>query len=101
MRRVEHVCAIGRSGAAMNAVLAGAIAMALAVAGLFFYRFWRKTNDRIFALFSLSFFVLAVNRVAGVFLGQSHGDYLFWVRLLAFTIILVAVIDKNRSTKPS
>jgi hypothetical protein len=81
----------------------GGIAMGFAVAGLFFLRFYRKTRDRLFALFALAFFVLAVNRI-GLVLAAQHGvkgDYLYWVRLVAFLLILVAIVDKNRAQKSS
>jgi hypothetical protein len=85
----------------MNQVVGGAIAMGFLVAGVFFFRFWRETRDRLFALFAVSFFVLAVNR-AGIGLAGSGDarDYLYWVRLLAFALILAAILDKNRSRQP-
>jgi hypothetical protein len=86
----------------MNEILTGALAMAFVVAGIFFLRFWRETRDRLFGLFALAFFVLAVNRV-GLALAapeSGRGDYHYWVRFLAFALILVAILDKNRSGKP-
>lgn len=79
----------------------GVVAMGFAVAGLFFLRFWRQTRDRLFALFSLAFFVLAANRVGFALVArhEGRGDYLYWVRLLAFLLILVAIVDKNRSRR--
>jgi hypothetical protein len=86
----------------MSQLMIGAIAMGFLVAGLFFLRFWRETRDRLFALFAVSFFVLAVNRVGiGIAVGSGHtGDYLYWVRFLAFALILAAILDKNRSREP-
>jgi hypothetical protein len=83
----------------INQLMTGALAMGFAVAALFFLKFWKATEDRLFALFAVSFVVLAFNRVAlGMTRGwEMRGDYLYWVRLLAFAIILAAVIDKNRS----
>ncbi len=87
-------------------VVFGAIGMGMAVAGFFFLRFWRQSRDRLFALFALAFFVLAVNRF-GIALVEPNeanairGDYLYWVRFLAFALILVAIVDKNRSQKSS
>jgi len=83
----------------MNELLTGAIAMGFAIAAVFFLRFWRETNDRLFLLFALSFVILSLNRVA---LGiaqqqQTRGDYFYWIRLIAFGIILLAILDKNRS----
>ena len=87
----------------MNQVLAGAVAMGFGVAGIFFLRFWRQTRDRLFALFALAFLVMAGNRVELTLsaLRGARGDHLYWIRLVAFALILVAILDKNRSRKPS
>jgi hypothetical protein len=81
-------------------VMWGAIGMGFAIAGFFFLRFWRQSRDRLFALFALAFFVLAANRF-GIALAERdegvRGDYLYWVRFLAFALILMAIADKNRS----
>lgn len=76
----------------------GMIAMASAVVSLFFLRFWRLSGDRFFALFALSFALLAVVRVG---LGMIPVDaenrtLLYLVRLLAYLLILAAILDKNR-----
>jgi hypothetical protein len=92
----------GEEGDEMNEMIVGAIAMAFAIAGLFFFRFWRKTGNRLFALFALRIFVSAANRIAIVVANQQgdQGDYFYWVRFLAFAIILAAIIDKNRTVAP-
>ena len=79
-------------------VIRGAVALGFAVCGLFFLRFWRDTRDRLFGLFALAFFTLAANRV-GIALLKEHGnsDRLYWIRLIAFAVILFAIWDKNRS----
>lgn len=87
----------------INQLMIGAIGMGFAVAALFFLRFWRATRDRLFVLFALSFFVLAINRIA---LGltvhwEIRGDYFYWVRFAAYAIILLAILDKNRGRSPS
>ena len=82
----------------MEEFITGAIAMASGVVALFFLRFWRDTGDRLFAMFSLSFLLLGLTRVALVLSRhylEAH-TFLYWVRLAAFLIILVAIIDKNR-----
>lgn len=81
----------------MREMMIGALVMGFCVAGLFFLRFWVQTRDRLFGLFALAFFVMALNRAGFVFVADSdsRGDYLYWVRLAAFAIILFAVIDKN------
>ncbi len=76
----------------------GAVAMGHVVAGLFFLRFWRKTRDRFFALFALAFWILAINRVAMVIYGDmKEHHFVYWVRLAAYVVILLAILDKNRS----
>jgi hypothetical protein len=82
----------------MEQLISGAMTMGYTVAGLFFLRFWNRTRDRLFVLFSLAFFVLAAQRLALAL--TSHlieDDIAFYVvRLLAYALILVAIIDKNR-----
>jgi uncharacterized membrane protein HdeD (DUF308 family) len=79
-------------------LLLGAIAMAFLVCGVFFLRFWRQGRDRFFLLFALSFLVEGANRFAlGLSDRPSEGAAgIYLVRLLAFLLILAAVIDKNR-----
>lgn len=82
----------------MEEILMGATAMASAVAGLFFLRFWRDTRDRLFAIFAAAFFLLGFTRIGLAFSpSQPEGNtHWYWVRLVAFLLILVAIIDKNR-----
>ena len=82
-------------------LVSGAIAMGYAVAGLFFLRFWRETHDRLFLIFAGAFWVLGLQRLALVFSRDMIEDHtgLYLVRLLAFLLILGAIVDKNRSTR--
>jgi hypothetical protein len=81
-------------------LVSGAIAMGYAVAGLFFLRFWRETHDRLFLIFAGAFWVLGLQRLALVFSRDMIEDHtgLYLIRLLAFLLILGAIVDKNRST---
>jgi Family of unknown function (DUF5985) len=81
-------------------IVSGAIAMGYAVAGLFFLRFWRETRDRLFLIFSGAFWVLGIQRLALVMSRDLVEDHtgLYLVRLLAFLLILWAIVDKNRSS---
>jgi hypothetical protein len=77
----------------------GAIAMGCIVAGVFFLRFWRETRDRLFFMFAMAFFLLAVERVVLALKGAVAEDrvaYLYLLRLAAFLLILIAILDKNR-----
>jgi hypothetical protein len=83
----------------MNQVLLGAIAMACLTISLFFLRFWRKTRDRFFLFFAASFCLEGVNRaVLGLVSIPSEVEPFFYIiRLIAFLLILIAIIDKNRT----
>jgi hypothetical protein len=84
----------------MQNILLGAIAMASLVAGLFFFRFWRATNDRFFLFFAIAFWIEAVNRVMLGLVTLSEDVPVFYlVRLAAFGLILFAIIDKNKIRK--
>lgn len=78
--------------------IVGAAAMAAAVAGLFFLRFWRETGDRLFFNFAIAFWLFSLTRSAFAFLPEhsEHEIYFYMVRLAAFALILIAIIDKNR-----
>jgi hypothetical protein len=82
----------------MNAFLIGVIAALSLIISMFFFRFWRKTRDRFFLFFALSFLIEAFNRVLMVtvpgWLENSPSYYM--IRLLAYTLIILAILDKNR-----
>jgi len=80
----------------VNAFLNGIIVMGHASAGLFFLRFWHKTHDRLFSMFAIAFWLLGVIRIAMVVLGQPGEDhFLYWLRFVAYLLILIAIVDKN------
>lgn len=83
----------------MAEFISGMIGAAYVVIGLFFLRFWRNTGDRLFVFFAAAFWILALQRVILAFIDTTAENvaYVYWVRLIAFTLILIAIIDKNRS----
>jgi hypothetical protein len=84
----------------MKDLILGAIAMASLVAGLFFFRFWKTTNDRFFLFFAIAFWIEAINRmILGLIESNEYLPVLYIIRFLAFSLILFAIIDKNRSRK--
>lgn len=85
----------------LAALVAGALTAGYAVAGLFFARFWSQTRDRLFAMFATAFWLLAVQRVAAVVTASWVEDttWLYMVRLMAFLLILIAILDKNRAAR--
>ena len=86
----------------MASTILGAVAMASFVAALFFIRFWRDTGDRLFLLFAIAFGADAVTRtlLALVTISEEYQPLFYLGRLLTFGLILLAIIDKNRSRKP-
>jgi hypothetical protein len=83
---------------AINQLVTGAILMGYAVAGLFFARFWRQTRDRLFLIFAISFWLLGAQRLALALSSRpvETDTGLYLVRLFAFLLILLAILDKNR-----
>ena len=68
------------------------------MAAAFFLRFWRQTRDPFFIAFAIGFAVLAVQRVLLVreFGLIENRAAAYGVRLLAFLVIVYAVVIKNR-----
>ncbi|MFL6623284.1 MAG: DUF5985 family protein [Sulfurifustis sp.] len=77
--------------------------MASLIVALFFFRFWRNSRDRLFLFFALSFALEGVNRVALGLTGglpEDRPSY-YIVRLIAYSLILIAILDKNRPRRGS
>jgi hypothetical protein len=81
--------------------VSGMLAAGYLVAGLYFMRFWRQTGDRLFAFFASAFALLFAQRIALTLASDLVTDtaWYYAVRLLAFGLIIVAIVDKNRSTR--
>jgi hypothetical protein len=90
----------------MSLLLWGMCAALSSVAGLFFWKFYREAHDRLFAMFAVSFWLLAAHWLAlGVVNPATETRFYFYApRLLAFLLIVAAIIDKNhapaRRTRP-
>ena len=76
---------------------AGAISMGFAIAGVFFLRFWRRTRDVLFLVFSAAFWLLAANHAIVALSGTPREEQspLFLLRLAAFVLIIGAILWKN------
>jgi hypothetical protein len=83
----------------MNQFLWGALAALSAVAAIFFWKFWKRTRDQLFATFAAGFAVLAVHWVGLGLLNPSREElhYLYVARFVAFALIAWGVIRKNKS----
>jgi hypothetical protein len=78
--------------------LTGAVAALSLVAALFFLRFWTRTHDRFFLLFALAFAIDGLSRlvVASIRLSDETEPYAYLPRLVTFSLIIAAVVLKNR-----
>jgi hypothetical protein len=89
------------SPAPLLTFLYGALATSSFVAGAFFLRFWKSSRDRLFVFFVLGFWTLCVNWVALAL--YPHTDEqrvaIYVIRLVAFVLIIVGVVDKNRRAR--
>ncbi len=85
-------------GDALSALVSGVLVGGYAIAGLFFLRFWRETRDRLFGIFAAAFWLLGLQRALLALMDHSSADriWLYGIRLLAFVLILAAIVDKNR-----
>lgn len=75
-----------------------------AVAGVMFFKFWLRARDRLLMLFAIAFWILAADWTVLAALPyfvpnpSEHNTLVYAVRLLAFILILVGIIEKNRSS---
>ncbi|WP_207485929.1 DUF5985 family protein [Arenibaculum pallidiluteum] len=79
--------------------LSGMITMGYVIAGIFFLKFWHRTRDSLFVIFSAAFLLLALNQ-AVLALGnivREEQSWIYLLRLAGFTLIIVAIIRKNMS----
>jgi hypothetical protein len=81
----------------LQGFLLGIIVTASLVAGGFFLKFWRRTRDPFFLAFSAAFIIEGINRVVFLFMEEPNegNPIIYTVRLMAFSLILVAIIRKN------
>ena len=66
--------------------------------GLYMMRLWRDARDRFFLLFGLAFWMLAAHWVTLALSRPpaEHRHYVYLSRLVAFGLIIAAIVDKNR-----
>jgi hypothetical protein len=85
----------------LNLILIGAIVLSCALTSLCFLRSWKATRDRFFLFFSLSFFLQGAGTLVMGLARHSYGGeahpLIYLIRLLAFVLILIAIMDKNRA----
>ena len=79
-------------------IMSGALVAGYWLVALFFLRFWRDTRDRLFGAFSAAFWLLGLQRLGLAFAlaHEQETTWLYLLRLVAFVVILWAIVDKNR-----
>jgi uncharacterized membrane protein len=82
-------------------LISGGTVVAGLVIALFFLRYWRQSHDRLFLMFAGGFLTFALSRLILAFLEEDDEGrvFVYTLRLLAFALILVAIIDKNRTAR--
>jgi uncharacterized membrane protein len=84
----------------LMSIAPGAIIMGHVVAALFFLKFWRKTDDRLFLAFAAAFLLMGLvplltNAMA---IPREEQSPFYLIRLAAFLLIIGAVVAKSRSS---
>jgi len=81
--------------------VSGMLATGYLVAGAYFLKFWRQTRERLFAWFAAAFVLLFLQRLALALASDlvTNTAWFYAVRLLAFSFIVVAIVDKNRDAR--
>ncbi len=78
--------------------LHGGVAVVCLLIGVKFLKFWRSSRDRFHLWFVAAFWVFAAGWVVRAFAATTAEDvhYVYVPRLLAFLLIIAAILDKNR-----
>lgn len=85
----------------LEGFLLGIIFTTSLIAALFFLKFWRHTGDILFLAFAAAFTIEGLNRISFLFLERPNegGPAIYMVRLLAFLLIVAAIIARNRGAR--
>jgi hypothetical protein len=81
----------------LNSFLSGLITMGFLISALFFFRFWKRTQDALFITFGFAFLLLALNQ-ALIGISEVTGEersLLYLPRLIAFALLIAAIVGKN------
>lgn len=80
-------------------LLSGLIVAGDLVAALFFLKFWRRSADVLFAIFAAAFLLLASGQalLALTNVPVEERSWIYLLRLAAFTLIIMGIVQKNRA----
>lgn len=84
----------------LRAFFVGGSMMAAFAIGLYFFKFWKNTEDRLFLFFGAAFFAMTLNEILLMFMKDmsEYQPFVYSVRLIAFILIAVGILDKNRKS---
>lgn len=89
----------------MITFLSGMISAGDLIAALFFFRFWKRTGDGLFAVFGISFVLFAISQGALILADSPREDrsWIYLFRLAGFALLLGSIIWKNigRGIRPN
>jgi hypothetical protein len=82
--------------------LQGVSATGAWVSGLFFFRFWYQSRDPLFGFFGAAFWLLAASWALLALSSPTEESrpYIYAVRLVAFVLMITAMVAKNRESSP-
>lgn len=85
----------------MAQFLSGMATAGFLVAALFFVRFWRRTQDLLFAAFGIAFLLFAASQASSLMFAAPQDDttWTYVLRLAGFVLLLIAIAGKNFSRK--
>lgn len=81
----------------IESFLLGVIVTCSLIAAGFFWKFWRQTRDTLFLAFAAAFLIEGLNRLSFLFIQSPNegSPAIYVVRLVAFLLILGAIVRKN------
>jgi len=79
--------------------LSGTLMMGCFAVAAFFVRYWLRTRDRFFIFFASAWILLGAERLGLAIANQPEepAAHMYFLRLAAFLLIIIAVLDKNRA----
>jgi hypothetical protein len=83
--------------------LYGGLAVTCGIVGFIFLRYWYVQRDRFFLWFMAAFWALGAGWGAHLVYATASetGPFVYGWRLLGFVLIIIAIVDKNRSERSS
>lgn len=83
--------------------LAGMATMGFLLAGLFFFRFWWRTKDRLFSAFGIAFVLLAINQCLPVLVGvpTEERSWIYLFRLAGFGLLITVIVGRMIAARRS